>query len=108
LPPLSGFIAKFALFHALLNPTGLFAGNLYSAGPLAWGMLAMVIISGLAAIISLMRFGVRTFWSAPDAKAPRLHLSEAAPVSVLLLLCVIISVAAGPTSSYMERASAVL
>ncbi|SDS75102.1 multisubunit potassium/proton antiporter, PhaD subunit [Halopseudomonas litoralis] len=106
LPPLSGFIAKFALFHALLNPTGLFTENLYSAGPLAWGMLVLIIASGLAAIISLMRFGVRTFWAAPDAEAPRLQLSEAVPISMLLLLCVIISVAAGPTSSYMERTSA--
>ncbi|WP_193073597.1 monovalent cation/H+ antiporter subunit D [Pseudomonas sp. FME51] len=108
LPPLSGFLAKFALFHALLNPTGLFTGNLYSAGPLAWSMLGLIIASGLAAIISLMRFGVRTFWASADAKAPRLQLSEALPVSMLLLLCVIISVAAGPASSYMERTSAVL
>lgn len=108
LPPLSGFLAKFALFHALLNPTGLFADNLYSAGPLAWGMLALIIASGLAAIISLMRFGVRTFWASADAKAPRLQLSEALPVLMLLLLCVIISIAAGPTSSYMERTSTVL
>ena len=108
LPPLSGFIAKFTLFHALLNPTGLFVDNLYMAGPLAWTMLALIIISGLAAVISLMRFGVRTFWSTPDARAPRLQLSEAAPVLMLLLLCVIMSVAAGPTSRYMERASATL
>ncbi|MFA5677291.1 MAG: monovalent cation/H+ antiporter subunit D [Pseudomonas sp.] len=108
LPPLSGFIAKFSLFHALLNPAGLFIGNLYSAGPLAWGMLALIILSGLAAIISLMRFGVRAFWAVPDAKPPRLHLTEALPISMLLLLCISISIAAGPTSRYMERTSAAL
>ena len=108
LPPLSGFIAKFALFHALLNPTGLFIDNLYSAGPLAWGILALIILSGLAAIISLMRFGVRTFWAAADAKAPRLQLTEALPVSMLLLVCITISVAAGPTSRYLDRTSATL
>lgn len=108
LPPLSGFIAKFALFHALLNPAGLFIDNMYSAGPLAWGMLALIILSGLAAIISLMRFGVRTFWATPDAQTPRLQLTEALPVTMLLLLCVGISIAAGPTSRYLDRTSATL
>ena len=105
LPPLSGFLAKFALFHALLNPAGAITDTLYYAGPLAWSILALVIVSGLSAIISLMRFGVRAFWAAPDAKAPRLQLSEAAPISALLLLCITISVAAGPTMSYMDRTS---
>ena len=108
LPPLSGFLAKFALFHALLNPAGAVTDTLYHAGPLAWTILALVIISGLAAIISLMRFGVRTFWAAADAKAPRLQLSEAAPVSALLLVCITISLAAGPTLDYMDRTSAAL
>ena len=108
LPPLSGFLAKFALFHAVLNPAGTATDTLYYAGPLAWGILAMVILSGLSAIISLMRFGVRTFWAAPDAKAPRLQLSEAAPISVLVLLCITISVAAGPTISYLDRTSQAL
>ncbi|GGJ01698.1 monovalent cation/H+ antiporter subunit D [Halopseudomonas pertucinogena] len=108
LPPLSGFLAKFALFHAVLNPAGTATDTLYYAGPLAWGILAMVILSGLSAIISLMRFGVRTFWAAPDARAPRLQLSEAAPISVLVLLCITLSVAAGPTISYLDRTSAAL
>ena len=105
LPPLSGFLAKFALFHAMLNPAGTATDALYFAGPLAWSILALIIISGLFAIISLMRFGVRTFWAAADAKAPRLQLSEAAPISALLLVCITISVAAGPTMSYMDRTS---
>ncbi len=107
LPPLSGFVAKFSLFHALLNPAGLFIGNLYTAGPLAWTMLTLIILSGLAAIISLMRFGVRTFWSV-DATAPRLQLTEAMPVSILLLLCISMTVLAGPVSGYLERTSAAL
>src|SRR5690606_35716398 len=108
LPPLSGFLAKFALFDAVLNPAGTATDTLYYAGPLAWGILAMVILSGLSAIISLMRFGVRTFWAAPDARAPRLHVSEAAAVSGLVLRCIALSVAAGPTISYLDRTSAAL
>lgn len=108
LPPLSGFVAKFSLFHALLNPTGLFPGNLYSAGPLAWGLLALIILSGLAGIISLMRYGVRTFWASPDAVTPRLQLTEAAPISLLLLLCVSMTILAGPAHRYLERAAEIL
>ena len=108
LPPLSGFLAKFALFHAMLNPAGSLTDTQYFAGPLAWSILALIIISGLFAIISLMRFGVRTFWAAADAKAPRLQLSEAAPISALLLVCIGISVAAGPTINYMDRTAEAL
>ena len=107
LPPLSGFVAKFTLFHALLNPSGMFIDNLYTAGPLAWTMLALIILSGLAAIISLMRFGVRTFWSS-DATTPRLQLTEAMPVSILLLLCISMTVLAGPTSAYLDRTASAL
>ena len=85
----------------------MFIDNLYTAGPLAWTMLALIILSGLAAIISLMRFGVRTFWSS-DATAPRLQLTEAMPVSILLLLCIAMTVLAGPTSAYLDRTASAL
>lgn len=97
LPPLSGFVAKFALFHALLD-----ADN---GGLLAFGMITLILLSGLAAIISMLRFGVRTFWSIPDMQAPRLHPSEALPASALLLACIILSLAAGPASDYLSRVS---
>lgn len=103
LPPLSGFVAKFAIFHAMLNPAGA-----PSFEPVALVIMAIIIISGMAAIISLMRFGVRVFWSNPEAQAPHLHPSEALPTSGLLLCCIILSIAAGPASDYLERASAAL
>ena len=81
----------------------MFTDNTYIADPLAWTILALIILSGLSAIISLMRYGVRAFWAAPDAKAPRLQLSEALPVTLLLALCITISLAAGPTSRYLDR-----
>lgn len=102
LPPFSGFIAKFGLFHALLNP-----GVGESMSPLAWLLLPLVVVSGLAGIISLMRFGVRTFWTA-SVTPPRLQISEAAPISALLFLCVLLTVQAGPVVAYLERGSAML
>lgn len=102
LPPLSGFVAKFGLFHALLNPE--MAEN--DIGPVGWILLALIVISGLAAIISMMRFGVRAFWAAGAVTPPRLQVTEAVPVSLLLLLCVIMTVEAGPIFGYLKRTSA--
>jgi multicomponent K+:H+ antiporter subunit D len=100
LPPLSGFVAKFALFHALLNPPD-------GAVPAkAWVLLALVIASGLVAIISMMRFGVRTFWANSGARPPRLHRSEVVPVLFLLALSAFMTVQAGPILAYLGRASA--
>lgn len=104
LPPLSGFVAKFSLLHALLNP----ASASLAVSTLTFVIIALVIFSGLAAIIALLRFGVRVFWSIPGMKPPRLHLSEALPASGLLLLCILLSLGAGPASDYLARTSAAL
>lgn len=101
LPPLSGFVAKFSLFHALLNnPTGISQGD--------WALMALILFSGLAAIIGLMRFGVRTFWTPTPVQAPALQVSEAAPISLLLILCVSMTVLAGPLLGYLERTAQAL
>ncbi len=101
LPPLSGFVAKFGLFHALLNSESTDA----IITPSAWVLMALIVLSGLAAIISMMRFGVRTFWASGTIAAPRLHISEAAPITFLLLLCIGLTVQAGPIHAYMARTS---
>ena len=101
LPPLSGFVAKFSLFHALLHPASPGA----VIGPAGWTLMVLIFLSGLAAIISLMRFGVRTFWAAGRVVPPRLQLTEVAPIGMLLLLCVAMTVGAGPLLDYLGRTS---
>jgi multicomponent K+:H+ antiporter subunit D len=101
LPPLSGFVAKFGLFHALLHPD---ASNIMITST-TWALMALIVLSGLAAIISLMRFGVRTFWASGAITSPSLHLTEVLPISALLLLCVVLTVQAGPVFAYLERTS---
>jgi multicomponent K+:H+ antiporter subunit D len=102
LPPLSGFVAKFSMFHALLNPE---QGSA-PIGATGWTLMALVIVSGLIAIISMLRFGVRTFWAAEILTPPHLRLSEAAPVAGLLLLSLAMTVQARPLFDYLKRASA--
>ena len=96
LPPLSGFIAKFGLLTAALNPP---AGAVSTA---SWVMLPVLILSGLAALIAMTRAGIRAFWASPDRTIPRVRLIEIAPVGVLLLLCAIQTVQAGPIMRFMQ------
>lgn len=98
LPPLSGFVAKFSLFHLLLNGDGALIREV-------WLFLGLILISGLCGIIALMRFGVRTFWASGNLQPPSLHASEVVPVSLLLALCVAMTIFASPLLAYLERAS---
>lgn len=102
LPPLSGFVAKFSMFHALLNP-GPGSAPMTATG---WILIGLILGASLTAVISMMRYGVRTFWANEMAVAPRLHLSEVIPVTALLLLSVALTVQARPLFDYLERASA--
>lgn len=101
LPPLSGFIAKFSLFHSLLHPDA----PTLAITATTWLLMALIVLSGLAAIISLMRFGVRAFWASGTIVAPNLHVTEVAPITALLVLCVILTVQAGPVFDYLQRTS---
>ncbi|GGY41545.1 monovalent cation/H+ antiporter subunit D [Pseudoduganella albidiflava] len=101
LPPLSGFVAKFGMFHALVNP----GPDAPAIGPAGWTLMALVFVSGLAAIVSLMRFGVRTFWATEAVAPPALHAAEVVPVAALLLVSVLLTVQARPVFDYLARAS---
>jgi multicomponent K+:H+ antiporter subunit D len=97
LPPLPGFIAKFALLDALLDA---------SAVPRAvWALLALVLASGLAAVISLGRVGVRLFWPAQERSIPRVRVVEMLPVAVLLAACLALTVGAGPAMRFVQHAA---
>lgn len=103
LPPLSGFVAKFSMFHALLGLSG--PGSSASLQHLL--VMGLLLLAGLAAIIALMRNGVRSFW-ASGAVPARLQLTEVLPIGILLGLCLLLTVIAQPVMGYLERASASL
>jgi len=101
LPPLSGFVAKLALIAALLAP----AGQGATAGiPVAnWAFTALLLLSGLSALLALSRVGIRAFWAPVDAVVPRVLAVEVAPVVFLLLLTLGLTVKGGPVMQYMEE-----
>ncbi len=100
LPPLSGFIAKFALLTAALTPTPAQQGS--SVPAVIWILLAVLILSGLATLIAMARAGIQAFWASPDREVPRVRVIEMAPVLVLLLLCATQTIYAGPVMRFMQ------
>ena len=99
LPPLSGFIAKFLILSATLTDT--------APGPVpvtVWVLWAGMLGSSLIAIIALCRMGILLFWTSEEIMIPRLRLGEAAPVAVLLLLSVALTVETGPAMDYLSLA----
>jgi len=99
LPPLPGFLAKFAMMSALLHEE--------PSGAAAWTVVALLLLSGLAATIAFARAGVRIFW-ATERIAPTVRLLEMAPVAALLALCIALCVLAAPAMSYLEEAAQAL
>ena len=71
LPPLSGFVAKFALLAAALGPAGAPGSN--PTPSVAWVFLVVLILSGLATLVAMTRAGIRAFWAAPDRAVPRVQ-----------------------------------
>ena len=104
LPPLSGFVGKFAMLSALLStphPGGAVTG-------ITATLLGLVVLSGLFALIALSRTGIRFFWSPIDRQAPMLSSLEYVPVAVLVGLCVFFTVRAEPLMRYARDTAQVL
>ena len=105
LPPLSGFVGKFAMLTTLLNPLGLGTSNGIQAGWQGWAMVALLIVTGLMALIALTRAGIRHFWANPEQSAPSLKVAEGLPIAALLLCCVALTVKADDVMRYTQRAA---
>ncbi len=100
LPPLPGFLAKFAILAPLLGPPE-------ATVPVSsWLLVGALILSGLATMVAMLRTGIDIFWASPPASVPRVSLLEIAPIATLLLLCAGLAVMAGPAMDYMLAAAA--
>lgn len=106
LPPLSGFLAKFAMISPMLNPEGLTVTNVVTAP--AWWLAGLLIVSGFAALIALVRTGINTFWATLADAPASVRFIEIIPVVTLLALCVAMSIMAAPILGYMDAAAQAL
>jgi multicomponent K+:H+ antiporter subunit D len=100
LPPLSGFIAKFALLRTAV-------GHSTDAGIgwHAWAFCAALIATGVATMIALTRGGLRLFWTSQGRTTPRLRIIEAGPAAFLILLSVAMTAGIGPVMTYLDSAA---
>ena len=102
LPPLSGFVGKFAMLSALLG------GPRHVVSPAAWCLLTLVIASGLLALVALTRAGIRFFWTPVDRAAPMLRMAEALPILLLISICVGFTVRGEAVMNYARATAASL
>jgi len=95
LPPLSGFIGKVGMLRGML------AAEL-PIPALGWAFVALVILSGLATLIGLVRIGIQTFW-ATESEPPRVLALEIGPVLVLVAMLAVLTFKAEATMRYMQQ-----
>jgi len=105
MPPLSGFIGKLGLLSALLNPLGLGNGSTEPVSNAAWGLLALLILSGLASLVAFSRLGIQRFWTPQERPSPVLRRLECVPIFALLGLSILLTFKAEPLLRYTQAAA---
>jgi formate hydrogenlyase subunit 3/multisubunit Na+/H+ antiporter MnhD subunit len=97
LPPLNGFCSELVLYTAAL--AGLRAADPGTSLPSLAALAVLVAISGLAAVVFANVFGT-TFLgqsrSAAAAEATEAPRGLRVPITILVVLCVVLALAAGP------------
>ncbi len=101
LPPLTGFLAKFAILHAVIGP----ASTELAGGFMRVVLAVLIILSGVTALIGLTRMGIRTFWAPVEAFEPRVTIVETAPILFLLVILVGLAIQAGPVMEVITAAA---
>ena len=74
----------------------------------AWALIALLTLSGHAAVIAMGRAGVSIFWASEERSTPRVRVVEIVPVAGLLALCFALTLAAGPVMRYLQDAALAL
>lgn len=100
LPPLGGFIGKLAMLQGIIATDGL-------SDTLSWAFMALLLLSGLATLLGLVRIGIQTFW-AYEGSPPKVLAWEIAPVLMLVALIIIISVRGQDAIRYMDATARAL
>ncbi|MCC7254245.1 monovalent cation/H+ antiporter subunit D [Hyphomicrobium sp.] len=98
MPPLAGFIAKFLMMDAMLGSTAADA----APDATTWTLLALLLLSGLAVMVAMMRTGIRVFWVPIESMVPTVRFLEMLPIVVLLSLCVALTAKAGSAARYLQ------
>ena len=99
LPPLSGFVGKFAILSALLDRT---PDGVDITPWTTIALFALIVVTGLFALIAMLRIGIRSLWVPENVVTPQVRVVEMAPVVGLLVITVAMTVMANPVMRYMQ------
>ena len=97
LPPLSGFIGKFAMLSGLLVAPAMSSAS--------WAFMGLLLLSGFLTLVALSRAGIRHFWTQSADSMPALRALEVLPVAALLAATMALTLEAGPIMQH-ARATA--
>ncbi len=92
LPPLSGFMAKFALLAPMLDG---------QVRPGALALFAITIAAGFCTVIAMCRAGIQIFWTEPERPFPQARVTEVSAIVLLLGLCLVLTVVAKAPLDYL-------
>jgi multicomponent K+:H+ antiporter subunit D len=98
LPPLSGFLGKLAMLGGVLGA---------DTGTEGWVFVALMLLSGLATLIGLIRVGIQTFW-ASEGVVPRVLALEIAPVLALVGMTILLTLEGNDSLRFMESTARAL
>jgi len=108
MPPLSGFIGKLSLLSALLNPLGLDVAQDEPISSQGWMLVALLIFSGMASLLTFSRVGIKRFWTPQERPSPLLRRYECLPIVILLGLSIALTFQAEPLLRYTRDTAAAL
>lgn len=101
MPPLSGFLAKFAMLTVIAGD----GSNGAPIMPLGWAVVIVLVASSLVALVVPVRAGIRYFWAPQGRAAPRLAVIECLPIAALAAVACVVTVGAGPVLRYTTAAA---
>lgn len=101
MPPLSGFLAKFAIIDGMLQGAPVISGG-------NWAVIGCILVSGLVTLVAMTRAGITLLWVPAERPRAHLRLLEALPIGTLLALCLALVLFAGPVTRYMGATAAAL
>lgn len=101
LPPLPGFMGKLSMLTGAVDAAG--------TQPFMWGhwlFVALLILSGLATLIAMVRWGIQSLWA--DAEEPPLPAVEILAVMTVVATLALLTIEAEPAIRYLDRTAEAL
>jgi multicomponent K+:H+ antiporter subunit D len=96
LPPLSGFLAKFAMLAPMLEAP---------PRPGARALFTLIIVAGFCTVIALCRAGIQIFWAESERAFARVRVGEIGSVLILLGICLLLTVVVEGPLRYLGDAA---